>query len=146
MGWMKINFSHLFFSSLWLNITMYFSYKFCDKNFLRESFFQIIGIKHIKHNINRGLITSMCSAIFWIFVCVEHMVVWYVTKFAFILTVPDKEDGEPNQKWIKERCFQFFLQKLSEQNCYVLLCWLLVYFSSSIYSKQNNLNTYCNNL
>ena len=87
---------------------MYFSYKFCDKNFLRESFFQIIGIKHIKHNINRGLITSMCSAIFWIFVCVEHMVVWYVTKFAFILTVPDKEDGEPNQKWIKERSFQFF--------------------------------------
>jgi hypothetical protein len=90
---------------------MYFSYKFCDKNFLRESFFQIIGIKHIKHNINRGLITSMCSAIFWIFVCVEHMVVWYVTKFAFILTVPEKEDGEPNQKWIKERCFQFFFYR-----------------------------------
>lgn len=90
---------------------MYFSYKFCDKNFLRESFFQIIGIKHIKHNINRGLITSMCSAIFWIFVCVEHMVVWYVTKFAFILTVPEKEDGEPNQKWIKERCFQVFFYR-----------------------------------
>ena len=90
---------------------MYFSYKFCDKNFLRESFFQIIGIKHIKHNINRGLITSMCSAIFWIFVCVEHMVVWYVTKFAFILTVPEKEDREPNQKWIKERCFQFFFYR-----------------------------------